>query len=442
MGFGKDGSARFRGASSSRDMAVVSTAVADDGRIAVLFVVGSNDYADAYCSGRPRSTYRLVMLAQDGSRDAGFGDDGVVNALGVKYAPPQQETSYGAGDGAKITFDSQGRLLTEVHSATATHSVISRFTSDGELDPNFAGGGRLKLSGIAYEFGVDPLDRPTFLLADDSITCDHQEIEGSRKSLRRLTVSGARDPSFANAGVFSFKSLLSPKGSRSTHNWKLISAPGGGYFFVGETVWPRDVVPADYSGPPLKRTYKTPSIVKVTDAGQLDPTFGVGGTLPNLAAALMGRAPMLNGSIASVDGSGNLYLLAESMAGKNHVAELLKFNAGGGLDWRSDLSPFTRRYDDWRILKADVDHQVLMRIGEKKSRVMFADVTGGVGLFRSYGPVHPIYDLDVVESRTGTYPDPRSDAPLPMYGSVGVGDDDHWVTFSAFHRLDLRTFRY
>lgn len=198
----------------------------------------------------------LARCLPNGSLDATF------NGTGLLIVPP-----VGADEGAPtLAVQPDGRLLlagtTDVLVNSQTHTLIrvSRFLANGLADPSFGGGGTVILDAGGTDAGGPQLA----LLADGRLLIAGWRVRYvaqlaiSEIFALRLTPSGALDPTFGSGGV-AVPAL--PDGNRTPTD--LLLQPDGRLVLVG----------SDY----ISATNRNPWALRLTDAGQLDPTFGVQG---------------------------------------------------------------------------------------------------------------------------------------------------------------------
>jgi uncharacterized delta-60 repeat protein len=149
-----------------------------------------------------------------------------------------------------------------------SRAFMTRLLPDGHPDPEFAGGGWVDMPTGEWEDAVlDPEGR--ILLAGG--------VEGDY-AVARLDPDGTPDPSFGTDGVARLHGTLPTSGPWVRRGLvQLIALPEGGVLAVGSVGSCVGPDCSDASG----------VVVKLTDAGALDPSFGEGGV------DLLARAPRI-----------------------------------------------------------------------------------------------------------------------------------------------------
>jgi uncharacterized delta-60 repeat protein len=233
-GFGQGGT------SATLPLGINELAVDSQGRI----VVAGYTAVSGPCShfSLPAYEWALARLLPDGALDPGFGEDGVVRIpggskasaglvvrsddsivvagegrLAAYTAAGSPELSFG-GDGSVETAGVSGALLGLPEDKVALarssaeaccdrpgHFVVSRYLTDGSLDPGFGSGGSVALTGrkvdVPTALAVGP--EGSILLggeAADSEDCPNIGCDAV-PFLARFTASGALDSSFGQAAL-------------------------------------------------------------------------------------------------------------------------------------------------------------------------------------------------------------------------------------------------
>ncbi len=131
------------GAFTTSDFNTLRFAVSPNGRI-VATGVASDDSGD---------DFGVLVLNQNGQRDAGFADNGVAT---LRFGGGARSAA------VEIDFDAQGRFLVTGESADddSGDAVVARFLPDGTLDTSFSGDGiftaDFERSDAAVDFVVQP----------------------------------------------------------------------------------------------------------------------------------------------------------------------------------------------------------------------------------------------------------------------------------------------
>ena len=187
------------------------------------------------------SGVNLVHLNADGSPDNGFG---VVNlrGLGVQNDP----------DAAiRLVLQSDGKfvVMTQNHFGTGDTVVVSRFHANGVLDTSFGSGGFVNFTLGDQIASALALDRNGSILAAIRVVGPGTD----RMTVTRLSSSGAVDTTF---GVGGAASLQSPDAPITVTT---LRQADDGSLVLGGSVGTR------------------PAVGRLTAAGVVDETFGVGG---------------------------------------------------------------------------------------------------------------------------------------------------------------------
>jgi uncharacterized delta-60 repeat protein len=249
---------------------------------------------------------RLVRLLADGSRDAGFGADGIVtpgaafqctSGVGYQSTGLLVAVMTGAGSGSTNTFET------------------ARLDDAGLLDPAFGTSGvaRPDLGNLgdadntcSTRMAVQPDDR--IVLAGERSTTTG--LIGPIMTVVRLTAAGDLDPSFGTSGVSALDLpdvrsnsravALQPDGKILVGGW---SSWGGGVFDA--LVWRLDV------------------------DGQTDPSFGTTG-LARIHVGAPGSDDFAVG--VGVDDLGRVLVTVTSSGSGGYNSAVVRLDATGGLD--------------------------------------------------------------------------------------------------------------
>ena len=277
-------------------------------------------------------------------------------------------TSYGAGGVATLPYvgrteDSttafaqlaDGRVLVGGNSfATTTNDVgtLMRFNADGTPDTSLGNGtGELRLDAITWEHGVNSLG----VFPDGSFLGTGNPLSGSPASVRhvqKFLADGSPDPSWVGPGTTPGTSpratkpldatrsiyLTSSSVSRLQANGTLDTTFGTGGLTTFPTVNFTRFVPFNLAiqtdgmivlvGEMLTTgtAQRVPAVQRYTATGQLDTTFGTGGTTQLASANPSSASSSLRDVIAMPDGK--IYV-----AGSNGNAPIVaRLNAGGTPD--------------------------------------------------------------------------------------------------------------
>ena len=277
----------------------LSVTVGRDGTIyGVGFVAAAGDQAMA-----------VARIKADGTLDKTFSEDGVAS-VNVAAGGKTGEVSRG------LAVQSSGKVVVagpfehdpaaEGDSARDTDIAISRFDAAGNLDPTFGTGGTTKVdlsTGVIVPPAAgstattnsvvgDTMWGLTILPDDRMVAVGAKPAGGAGRTdldwaLMMFTADGALDPSFATGGILT----IDVQGGNESPRQAVVQ-PDGKIVMSGYT--------RNTATPPVV----VPSLVRVTQAGVLDPSFGTGGIaqaelLPAVAEAyevgLQGDAFVITG---------------------------------------------------------------------------------------------------------------------------------------------------
>jgi uncharacterized delta-60 repeat protein len=212
----------------------------------------------------------VARLLPNGSRDPAFGQKGVVGThanLGVESSAFEDFTpkSLGATADAGVVLGVSGELF--------------RLEEGGAPEQSYGSGGVVETHG-AVESLVVEADGSTVLAISDS---KHGAY------LRKLTPTGAPDPSFGKGGTATLPLRT------DTHLETIAPFPGGGYLIGG------DMAPAQDCHKPCAAA---PFLARVTASGQPDPTYGKRGVaLLHLPVPRRHWTAAVQGLLVGSDGS-------------------------------------------------------------------------------------------------------------------------------------------
>ena len=198
--------------------------------------------------GRTLSAFVLARFDVDGALDDSFGEGGIVlTDIAGGFGLEQARAVAIQPDDQKIVVvgNTPGRIGADV--------CVLRYEPDGRLDETFATGGIFT--------GIGPGTAKDVALQSDGRIL----VAGSAQSgffLARLLSDGQLDPSFGLAGLVT------------------IEAGGRGNFAENVVIQPDGlIVLSGWSGKPDNQFDQVTDLARYQPDGQLDPTFGTGGTL-------------------------------------------------------------------------------------------------------------------------------------------------------------------
>lgn len=215
-------------------------ALAPDGRIVLAATTGRVDPAiERDPTAAATFTFAVARLREDGSLDAAFDGDGVVEVAG---------TTGRNGGGHAVAVAPDGRI-TAVGSGPADPALV-RLLPDGTPDPAFHGGTPAR-PALPYAFDL-------LVHADGSV-----DLSGAGRIVRHRP-DGTPDAGFGAGGVLALgpPAVSTGNGMPVAPLVELLAQPGGGVLV--HTTGPHGVHPAANGDVRLWR---------ITPAGQLDPTL-------------------------------------------------------------------------------------------------------------------------------------------------------------------------
>jgi uncharacterized delta-60 repeat protein len=202
-------------------------------------------------TNHPDTDFGVARLTSAGALDTSFDGDGKQTTDFVAYS---------FGNGGTVAVDHLGRTIVAGYATTGSAAyddfVIVRYTPAGALDTSFGGTGivTIDMGGganveTANGVAVDSMNR---VIVAGEANYDF--------AVARLTASGALDSSFGNGGKVNFDFAGSDDGASSVTVDSMDRPVVAGFTGMG-------------SGP----NYDDFAVARLTTAGALDPSFGVGG---------------------------------------------------------------------------------------------------------------------------------------------------------------------
>lgn len=225
--------------------------------------------------------------------------------------PTEAKAATLAPDGAVIESGYVLGPRPSVGGSDTLSSAVQRVTPDGALDGNFGDNGRTSFADSAVALLARPDGSTLVAVARNG------GAPATGATLRLLTQSGALDPSFA---------VDEPQGFYVS---QLLPTPGG-------ALW---AGPVPLAGDPAPATH----VVRVTDAGTLDPAFGDvtvrAGTFPGVAPAPDGGAVVAGLSTY------------ETAPGKTATERVARINAHGATTATVTPLPFGGGYGTFYAIR-------------------------------------------------------------------------------------------
>jgi uncharacterized delta-60 repeat protein len=248
--------------------------------------------------------FLLARFNANGSPDAGFGSGGII---ALPYSGMDGQTR----GISRLDAQPDGKILAAgLGQSTTDAFAIARFTADGSgLDPGFNGG-----APLVFQVASGPSDALDVAAAPAGKVVAVGQIKpmtGARVAVVRRTATGGLDTSFGSG--MSYEAV--------------IDIPGSG----SETAYAVEVL-ADGSMLVGGQSTLGAFLLKLTDAGALDPDFGSGG----IAIHDLGSAAVPSGRIVDIQRlpDGRILATGASAAPGGARTELFvaRFTAGGDLD--------------------------------------------------------------------------------------------------------------
>jgi uncharacterized delta-60 repeat protein len=395
------------------------------------------------CNSNPASAVDAAAVPVDGGADGGPAS---AKTFVVPLSATGPDRFYGVAYDAQGNFYATGQVADSTDASADYATVVAKFKPTGELDPSFGSGGwvrrnvavgttgelfrgivvqstgKIVVSGTVEHAGAtDARDRDIALLRfnpdgtkdptfgtdgvvildlsagvvngsgfaadsawglerypDDRLVVSGGQVRAGGTDtdfvLVRLTANGARDATFATSGVFTLD--IQQNGASSN------ASPRSATILPGTD----GIVGAGYQ--PLPGADTAPVVYKVTDSGQLDPSFGVGGIF---SQALLAEQTECYAAVVQPAEQGG-YKLVTTGYGRALPTETtdlvsLRLNANGTLDrtygnsglLRIDIGGFG---DNSRRLAVLPDRRILLAGGGRRSA---ANVDGLVALLTPDG---------------------------------------------------------
>ena len=205
--------------------------------------------------GPSRGPVRSFILARfdvNGTLDDSFGTGGAVTTdTGV------QQEAYG------VAIQADGKIVVAGYTGSVPQEVsVARYLADGRLDETFGTGGFV--TGIATGQGRDVTIQPDgrIVIAGEATVVDPRGDDFGDLFVAQLLADGQPDLSFGVAGQ-----VVTDVGGLSNEARNVVVQPADGMIVIsGDSQYPDS---SDYHT----------DIARYQPDGQLDPTFGTGGTL-------------------------------------------------------------------------------------------------------------------------------------------------------------------
>jgi uncharacterized delta-60 repeat protein len=342
-----------------------------------LLLAGSVTKVDSHNLTSEDQEFSLVRLNRNGTRDTHFGTDGQTM---TDFGGDVTSESPSGAVATSLLLQKDGKIVIAGREWPQSKLAVARYTADGNVDPTFASTG-LETLGTANWEGSSPI-----ILAQQS---DGKLLIPLIGGVARLTVSGALDTSFGNAGTAALpitqpglsglqsvvlqtdgKIVGFGDGFITGSNNSLVArfnADGtadstfaaGGIAVSNSSFDQSGVALGGYTGPKGSIVALTDvGVMRFTSSGKLDPTFGHQGTTWNP-----------NGITGQIDASalqkdGKIIVAGSELAVDPTLpaeAAVVRYNADGSLDrtFGDDGRMFITVGDD-----ANFDSLVIQRDGK------------------------------------------------------------------------------
>ncbi len=269
-----------------------------------ILIGGTTEYCDP-CGKDvpPRSQSIVARLLPGGSLDRSFGGRGLVASTSDLHLEAPEFGGYDQLEGLAPTAD--GGVV--ISSATSLDATVLRLDPSGALDPGFGTGGLVSIPG--HDAG------PVVVQPDGSIDLVSTASEDAL-FVTKLGPRGNVETSFGEGGT---ARIPRPSGL-SPYELVAAAAPAGGLIVGSREPFPR---------PCAQPCYVAPFLARLTATGQLDPTYGNGGTATigttsasstsprGLDALLVGPdgSTLVAGNNQEEGGEGGALLTAQTAAG-------------------------------------------------------------------------------------------------------------------------------
>lgn len=240
--------------------------------------------------------------AAPGDLDPTFGSGGkVTTAIGASH-----------DKGQAIAIDDNGRIVVAGRSYSTSLNddfALARYDATGSLDPTFGSGGKTTTTfsvsaDVAFSVAIDGSDR--IVVAGYSTNGSSHDF-----AVARYDASGNLDSTFGSGGK-----VTTDIGSLNDEG-RSVAIDGSGRIVVAGSVW-------------TGYTYDF-ALVRYDASGNLDPTFGSGGTV----TTPVGASDDVLLSLA-IDGSGRIVVAGQSNVAINNGLDLdvalVRYDASGNLD--------------------------------------------------------------------------------------------------------------
>jgi uncharacterized delta-60 repeat protein len=354
--------------------------------------------------------FALLRYDKFGVLDPTFGNNGLVTT----------HLGYNGANTSKLLLQPDGKLIAagEVSNGNRSLAAIVRYLPNGLIDPDFATGGKFVADLLGGTSGGEI--RSGLVLPDGKLL--FVGISGgynaSRIVLLRLLPNGTPDPTFGANGVQQLLTAPFPWSS------EMIPAPGGGFFIVGDY--------QDKFG-----------LVRVTDAGELDTSWGSGGSV---TLYVDGNAHIGTGGAVAVQSDGSLIVSHEHWYGW-YVARVLAngqqdaaFGTGGVVN--QNLGSYG---EGGRSLALQPDGRVLVAGGNSTYPT---PIPGGLiaARYRTMADVYSAASLDAgsgAVSVTGTLLADTVTVTRDAGAAevrIAINGVEHAFAAAAVKRVDVRTF--
>ncbi len=284
--FNGDGIFTFSSKAKTVD-AATALALQRNGRIVVAGQTGRGNAGDLL----------VLRYKTDGTLDRSFSSDGIAVYSGA---------AGGEDMGRAVAIQDDGKAVVVGQTSNGANSdlLVLRYTTDGTLDTLFSGDGVVVYNGTADS---EDMGRAVAIQDDGKIVVVGQTSNGTNNNLLvlRYTSSGSLDTTFGTGGVVSFG------GSGNESGRSVVIQPNGMIVVAG--------VRSNGTDTDLL-------VLRYTESGSLDTTFGTGGEVTYDS----GNADVAKAVALQPDGK--IVVAGSSSNGSKNTVLLTRFSSGGTLD--------------------------------------------------------------------------------------------------------------
>jgi uncharacterized delta-60 repeat protein len=347
-----------------------------DGRI---LIAGQAPGTGDSSTGSP-TDFVLARLLRDGELDPSFGGGGIVRTdFGADEFPSSLVLQ---GDGRILLTGTADRGYPDGANPNSSFA-LARYQPDGSLDPTFGTGGKVLVDFGQYSSATAAAIEPDGKIAVAGYNqFDPGSIDPANLAQARLLPNGALDSSFGNGGKL-VAPFLTPREKAHSFLFGLSQTPT--LIYSGDHL----IVVADTFVHRKKNFVNAMKVERLTEAGVLDPTFGVNG-VSILNPRKMG---LLSAVHATPDGH---IVLSGEGGGFREGVQVTRLDPNGALDptfgkGGSVITPLPGGVEEFPAVGFDsLGRTLVAGQTDAHSRLLsiMARYLPNGGLDRSFGPRH------------------------------------------------------